>query len=476
MALAVVLVLLVLGSILFHFLSPWWFTPIASNWSTIDDTVSITFWVTGFVFVAVNLFMAYCIIRYRHNKDRRAHYEPENKKLEWWLIGLTSLGIVSMLAPGLFVWAQFVKPPADAMTLEVVGEQWRWSYRFPGKDGVFGKVDTRRIGSKNPFGINPDDPAAHDDIVIDNPVLHLPLNKPTKVLLRSKDVLHDFDVPQFRVKMDMVPGQITFFWVTPTRVGTFEVLCQELCGVAHFAMRGLIVVEPEDAYQDWLNNQPTFAQTQLEITGDAVAGQTLFGVCSTCHGAEAQGNPALHAPKLSGQSDTYLKRQLKYFKTEMRGVHALDVYGQQMAPMAAALVDDAAINNVVAYIDTLPDTPAVPTIVGDVDRGKNLYGTCGVCHGVNAQGNPRQGTPRLAGMNDWYMAAQLNNFKDGIRGVHPADSYGSQMRFMAASLNNQQSINDVLAYVNSLQPVLSSLQPVSSSQQAPSVLRVSSAR
>ncbi|MGH8168252.1 MAG: c-type cytochrome, partial [Woeseiaceae bacterium] len=89
MPLAVVLILLVVGSIVFHFLSPWTFTPLASNWSQIDDTIDITFWVTGFVFAAVNLFMAYAIIRYRHKKDKRATYEPENKKLEGWLTAFT---------------------------------------------------------------------------------------------------------------------------------------------------------------------------------------------------------------------------------------------------------------------------------------------------------------------------------------------------------------------------------------------------
>jgi cytochrome c oxidase subunit 2 len=450
MALAIVLVLLVFGSVLFHFLSPWWFTPIASNWRMIDDTVGITFWVAGLVFVAVNSFMAYCVVRYRHRRGRQAHYEPENKKLEWWLIGLTTIGIVAMLAPGLVVWAHFVNPPATALVFEVVGQQWRWSYRFPGRDGVLGAVDTRHIGTTNPFGINPDDAAGRDDLVIDNPVLHLPLGNSVKVLLRSKDVLHDFDVPQFRVKMDMVPGQVTYFWLTPTRTGTFEVLCQELCGVAHFAMRGLVVVEPVEAFQAWLDNQPTFAQSQQLVAGDAAAGQAGYAVCGSCHGIEGQGDASQHAPKLSGQAEAYLKRQLRYFKTEMRGVHALDVYGQQMASMAATLVDDAAINDVVAYIETLPDAPAAATVAGDAKRGRALYTTCSVCHGVDGRGIAGQGAPRLAGMSDWYMGLQLNNFKAGLRGVHPADSYGSQMRFMAATLSDEQAIGDLLAYVNTL--------------------------
>ncbi|HSQ11314.1 MAG TPA: cytochrome B, partial [Burkholderiaceae bacterium] len=100
MAIAVVLVILIAGSVLFHFLSPWYFTPIASNWSAIDDTISITFWVTGAVFVLVNLFMAYAIYRYRHRTNARAQYEPENKKLEWWLLAVTTVGVAAMLAPG----------------------------------------------------------------------------------------------------------------------------------------------------------------------------------------------------------------------------------------------------------------------------------------------------------------------------------------------------------------------------------------
>src|SRR5467141_4455162 len=124
MVVAIILVLLVLGSLLFHFLSPWYFTPIASNWSAMDTTIDITFWVTGFVFVAINLFMAYCVIRYRHKKGKRAEYEPENKKLEWWLTVVTTVGVATMLAPGLFVWHQFVTVPKAAAEFEVLGQQW----------------------------------------------------------------------------------------------------------------------------------------------------------------------------------------------------------------------------------------------------------------------------------------------------------------------------------------------------------------
>ena len=111
MPLAVVLILLVVGSILFHLLSPWTFTPLASNWGMVDFTVEVTLWVTGAVFVAVNLFMAVCVIKFRHKKDSRSKYEPENKKLETWLTVITTIGVAAMLTPGLLVWAKFVDVP-----------------------------------------------------------------------------------------------------------------------------------------------------------------------------------------------------------------------------------------------------------------------------------------------------------------------------------------------------------------------------
>jgi cytochrome c oxidase subunit 2 len=450
MVVAIVLVLLVLGSLLFHFLSPWYFTPIASNWQAMDDTISITFWVTGLVFVAINLFMAYAVIRYRYRKGRQAAYEPENKKLEWWLTGLTTVGVAAMLAPGLFVWANFVEVPKDAAVFEAVGQQWNWSFRFPGKDGKLGTVDARYITDKNPFGMNPDDPDGQDDVLVASPELHLPLGRPVKALLRSIDVLHDFAVPQFRAKMDLVPGLVTYIWFTPTRSGKFDLLCNELCGVGHFVMRGKVVVEEEREFQAWLSSHPTFAQTSAQAAGNAAAGKPLYAVCAACHGSQAEGNPALHAPKLSGQGDWYLKRQLKYFKNGARGTHDKDVFGKMMAPMAATLGDDAAIDNVVAYINTLPDNPAPRTVTKTTTNAQKLYVTCGACHGADGRGMQATNAPRLAGMSDWYLVTQLKNFKQGIRGAHPKDMYGPQMALMAAILADDQATSDLVAYINSL--------------------------
>jgi cytochrome c oxidase subunit II len=170
------------------------------------------------------------------------------------------VGVAAMLAPGLFVWRQFVTVPPGASEMEAIGQQWQWSFRLPGKDGRLGTSDTRYVSSDNPLGLNPDDPDARDDVVIVVDDLHLPVGKPVKLLLRSIDVVHSFYVPEFRTKMDLVPGMVSYVWFIPTRTGTFDILCAELCGMAHYGMRGKVVVEEESEYQAWLQKQKTFAQ------------------------------------------------------------------------------------------------------------------------------------------------------------------------------------------------------------------------
>ena len=260
MAVAVILVLLAVASVLFHALSPWWWTPIASNWSYIDRTLVVTFWITGVVFVAIVCFTAYCVWRFRHKPGSRAAYEPENRRLELLLASGTAVGVAAMLVPGLFVWNQFISVPTDAAPVEVVSQQWLWSFRLPGADGKLGRSDTRNVSAENPLGVNSNDTAGLDDLIIEGGELHLPVGKPVHILLRSIDVLHDFYVPEFRAKMDMIPGMVTYFWFTPTRTGTFDILCAELCGVGHPQMRGTVVVEDAADYQAWLEQQQTFTQ------------------------------------------------------------------------------------------------------------------------------------------------------------------------------------------------------------------------
>ena len=266
MFVAIIFALIIVASIVFHFWSPWWWTPVASNWGNIDDTIILTFWVTGAVFVAVCLFMSYCVWAYRYRSDRKAEYKPEDKKLEFRLTWLTALGVVALLAPGLIVWNKYITVPENAFKIEVVAYQWGWNYRLPGDDGVLGKTSVNLINDDNPYGLDLNDPNSKDDILVMDADLHLKINQPVKVELRSLDVLHNFYIPQFRAKMDTLPGIISFYWFTPEKTGEFEILCAEYCGTGHYAMRGMVKVDEEQEYSIWLAKQISFEKMLAKNT------------------------------------------------------------------------------------------------------------------------------------------------------------------------------------------------------------------
>ena len=253
-----IIILIAVGSVAFHFWSPWWWTEVASNWGGMDSTIILTFWITGFVFVAILLFVAYCVWKFRYDKNRKAEYQPENKKLEFHLTWVTAIGVAALLAPGLVVWNKYVTVPENVLKVEVMAYQWGWKYRLPGEDNILGKTSIKYMDDENPFGLIPGDKNAKDDLLVDSDELHLELGQPVKFELRSVDVLHNFYVPQFRGKMDMVPGIITFYWLTPTRVGDFEVLCAEYCGTGHYARRGRVIVDETNEYNDWIAQQITY--------------------------------------------------------------------------------------------------------------------------------------------------------------------------------------------------------------------------
>jgi len=250
----------VVGTVLFHILSPWWFTPLASNWSSIDNAILITFWVTGFVFVALGLFLVYCLWNYQYKKNRKVEYKPEDKKLEAILVVISAIGVIALLAPGLSVWNDYIKVPKGAVKVEVLSYQWGWNFRLPGEDGALGKTSIRNVTDDNPYGLDLNDPNGKDDLLIQDDDLHLQVGVDVEFLLRSIDVLHNFYIPEFRAKMDMVPGLVTYYWVTPTKTGEYEILCAELCGTGHYAMLGTVVVEEESDYSNWLAQQTSFKQ------------------------------------------------------------------------------------------------------------------------------------------------------------------------------------------------------------------------
>lgn len=184
---------------------------------------------------------------------------------------------------------------------------------------------------------------------------------------------------------------------------------------------------------------------------DARQGADDYKLCAGCHGFKGEGNHLVNAPKLTGLQGWYLERQISHFRDGVRGVAEGDDDGHSMALMASALTSDRDVADIVAYIATLPELPARPTLDGDVARGESLYATCAACHGAAAEGSEMTNSPSLAGMDDWYQLAQLQKFRRGQRGSAAADIYGSQMAPMASLLADEQAMLDVIAYIRSLE-------------------------
>ncbi|MEM9383690.1 MAG: c-type cytochrome [Pseudomonadota bacterium] len=184
--------------------------------------------------------------------------------------------------------------------------------------------------------------------------------------------------------------------------------------------------------------------------GDVEAGKKAYWTCAACHGAEGQGSARLNAPSLAGQHGWYLERHLNSFRAGTRGYEKGDLFGRQMYSMSLTLVEDGGVEDVVAYINTLPASKPETTLSGDATKGETLYAVCSACHGANGEGNDALNAPKLAGQHDWYLARQLQYFKNGARGANPDDQYGASMIGMAATLADEQAIKDVVAYISSL--------------------------
>ena len=195
----------------------------------------------------------------------------------------------------------------------------------------------------------------------------------------------------------------------------------------------------------------SLAAVNAFAAGDSAKGKARYAVCQACHGANGMGNKALNSPKIAGQETWYLERQLKNFKKGIRGADPKDRFGMQMRAMALTLADDQSIRDMAAYVSNMPMENSVEqTVKGNVEAGKTLYVLCQSCHGSAGEGNKTLNSPRLAGLQDWYVARQLKNFKAGIRGTKSGDMFGMQMRPMAISLADDEAINNVAAYIATL--------------------------
>lgn len=192
-----------------------------------------------------------------------------------------------------------------------------------------------------------------------------------------------------------------------------------------------------------------FTLMNVVQAADTSAGEKAYASCVACHGASGEGNVALGAPVLAGQYEAYLVRQLNNFRTGLRGADASDIRGMQMRGMATTLADDAAVGDVAAYLAGLPQKAQNAEAGGaDMRNGENQYnGACGACHGGQAQGNAGLNAPRLAGLDAAYLKLQYQNFAAGIRGSHPDDRLGQQMKMMATMISGEKDLDDVVAFI-----------------------------
>lgn len=191
---------------------------------------------------------------------------------------------------------------------------------------------------------------------------------------------------------------------------------------------------------------PVASASAVALTPGAAAWVT----CAACHGPQGEGMVGLGGPALAGVEPWYLYGQMEAFRAGWRGTHPEDLYGQQMAPMAKAL-DDAAVDAVIAHIETFPPPATIdPVEGGDPAKGAIHYGVCAACHGFEGEGNEALRGPSLLGQHGWYLVRQIQGYQSGLRGTHPDDVYGRTMAPMAATLPDEQAIRDVVAYIQSL--------------------------
>ena len=247
--------------------------PIASEHG---DSIDTMFWVTtaitGFVFILTNVLLFFFSWKYQYKKERKAKFYPDNMKLElaWTLI--PALVLTALVIGGLTVWNDITSEATeDAEVVEIMGYQFAWAVRYPGKDDQLGVYDYRLVDAANLFGMDLTDPNSYDDFT---PLqMHLPVGKEVLFKIRGRDVIHSVYSPHFRLKMDAVPGMPTYFKFTPTKTTAemrqetgnpdfnYEIACTEVCGRGHFSMRMMVIVEEEEEYEQWKREQTTWLQT-----------------------------------------------------------------------------------------------------------------------------------------------------------------------------------------------------------------------
>jgi cytochrome c oxidase subunit II len=243
----------------------------AEHGAQIDSLIG---WIHIFMlvlFVGWISFFTYALIRFRKSRNPVADYTGvKSHRSTYMEIGVAVVEAVLLFGFAIPIWAarvDNVPPPKEALMVQVTGEQFAWNVHYAGPDGVFGRTDIKLLDlQSNPLGLDREDPAAKDDVTTLNQ-LYLPVNKPVVVRLRSKDVIHSFGVPEFRVKQDAIPGLTIPIWFVPNvttaemraKKGNpefqYEIACAQLCGLGHARMRGFVTVQTADEFQKWLDEQ-----------------------------------------------------------------------------------------------------------------------------------------------------------------------------------------------------------------------------
>lgn len=252
----------------------------ASEHGVITDNL---FWISIYIitamFIVTNAALFWFAYRYQYQEGRKAWFYPHNDTLEviWTIVPAIILTVLVFF--GWRAWSDImeVDPPKNAQVIEIMGKQFAWQVRYPGKDQKLGPHDYRLIDdvAGNEFGIDFEKKASEDDFIARE--MHIPVNKPILLKIRARDVLHSVFAPHFRLKMDAVPGMPTQFFFTPTKTTAqmrqelgnpdfnYEIACTEVCGKGHFAMKYLIVVEEEEEYKKWYASQEPFLKKNPEF-------------------------------------------------------------------------------------------------------------------------------------------------------------------------------------------------------------------
>lgn len=246
--------------------------PLAANHGGQID--SLIGWIHIFMlvlFVGWGGFFIYTLIRFRRSRNPVANYTGVTSHASKYSeIGVAVVEGIILIGFAIPLWAARVgeiPPENEALVVHVTAEQFAWNVRYAGADGKFGRTDIKMIDTQsNPLGLDLADPTAKDDVTTLNQ-LYLPANRPVIVKLRSKDVIHSFGVPEFRVKQDAIPGFTIPIWFVPnittaemrTRTGNpefqFEIACAQLCGLGHYRMRGFVTVLSPEEFQKWMDEK-----------------------------------------------------------------------------------------------------------------------------------------------------------------------------------------------------------------------------